>query len=242
MVARPNRIVVTAILSVGVLTLVSGCAGRRVSSAVQEQSQVPGETAVIPAPVPAPAPPKVTEAPPLAPAPAPREEVRIAEPQPAPQAPLPEAPVLPPIVEAPPAPTPPAPPVAESPRPSAPAVPTPVPAVIQEAVALTDVFFDYDRFDLRPEGKSALEENAKRLKERAEVSLLIEGHCDERGTIEYNLVLGERRAQAVRRYLEDLGISPSRLKVTSFGKERPFCVDHSAECWQKNRRAHFVMR
>jgi peptidoglycan-associated lipoprotein len=104
------------------------------------------------------------------------------------------------------------------------------------------VFFDYDRFDLRPEGKSALEENAKRLKERDGVSLLIEGHCDERGTIEYNLVLGERRAQTAKRYLEDLGISPSRLKVTSFGKERPFCVDHSAECWQQNRRAHFVMR
>ena len=73
-------------------------------------------------------------------------------------------------------------------------------------------------------------------------ALLIEGHCDERGTIEYNLVLGERRAQAVKTYLVDLGIAASKIQTISYGKEKPFCTRHSVQCWQQNRRAHFVLR
>jgi peptidoglycan-associated lipoprotein len=71
---------------------------------------------------------------------------------------------------------------------------------------------------------------------------LIEGHCDERGTLAYNLVLGEKRAKATKRYLEDLGIPASRLITTSYGKEKPFCKDHNEGCWSKNRRAHFVVQ
>jgi peptidoglycan-associated lipoprotein len=136
------------------------------------------------------------------------------------------------------APEPPAPPqeetVAPEPAPPpAPAAPGPEPLV------LSDVYFDYDQFVLRSDAKTALEGNARRLKAE-NGAVLIEGHCDERGTVAYNLVLGERRARMVERYLKDLGIASSRLQITSYGKERPFCSVHSDHCWQQNRRAHFV--
>jgi peptidoglycan-associated lipoprotein len=86
-----------------------------------------------------------------------------------------------------------------------------------------------------------LEANARRLKAENGRKLLIEGHCDERGTVEYNLVLGERRAQTVKQYLQDLGVPSSQIQITSYGKEKPFCTDHSEACWQSNRRAHFVL-
>ncbi len=107
-------------------------------------------------------------------------------------------------------------------------------------VSLEDVFFDYDRFTLRSDAKPALEANAASLKSDLKLKILIEGHCDERGTGEYNLVLGEKRARAARQYLQDLGIETSRVQITSLGKERPFCTEHNPACWQKNRRAHFV--
>lgn len=108
--------------------------------------------------------------------------------------------------------------------------------------SLGDVFFDYDRFSLRQEAKTTLESNARGLKGRNGGKILIEGHCDERGTSAYNLVLGERRAQSVKQYLHELGVPALQLHTTSYGKERPFCREHGEPCWQQNRRAHFVMR
>ena len=144
-------------------------------------------------------------------------------------------------VVAPPEPPPPPPPkeevlAPEPPPPPAAAAPGPEPLV------LSDVYFDYDQFILRRDAKAALEGNARRLKAGNGATLLIEGHCDERGTVAYNLVLGERRARMVEQYLKDLGIAPSRLQITSYGKERPFCSVHSDHCWQQNRRAHFVLQ
>lgn len=107
---------------------------------------------------------------------------------------------------------------------------------------LGDVFFDYDRFTLRNEAKATLEADARWLKSQNGVKGLIEGHCDERGTLAYNLVLGERRAQSVKRYLQELGVPASQIQITSYGKERPFCGEHREPCWQQNRRAHFVVR
>jgi len=103
-----------------------------------------------------------------------------------------------------------------------------------------DVYFDYDQFVIRSDARAVLEANARSLKAENSRKLLIEGYCDERGTVEYNLVLGERRAQMAKQYLQDLGVPSSRIQITSYGKEKPFCLDHSEACWQSNRRAHFV--
>lgn len=121
-----------------------------------------------------------------------------------------------------------------SPPPPRPALPP-----VQPAGELSDVYFDFDQFAIRGEARSGLEVNAGLLKARPDQDILIEGHCDERGTGAYNLVLGERRAQAAKRYLEELGVAPSQIRITSYGKERPFCREHSEACWQSNRRAHF---
>jgi len=105
---------------------------------------------------------------------------------------------------------------------------------------LSDIFFDFDRFVIRDDARSGLETDAGLLKLQSGVKILIEGHCDERGTSAYNLVLGERRAQAAAQYLRDLNVPSSQMQVTSYGKERPFCAEHSEACWQSNRRAHFT--
>lgn len=110
------------------------------------------------------------------------------------------------------------------------------------AAALADVYFDYDRATIRNDGKAALEQDARLLKAENGWKLLVSGHCDERGTVAYNLVLGERRAQSVKRYLGDLGVPVDRIKVTSYGKEKPFCTEHNKDCWQKNRRAHLALQ
>ena len=104
---------------------------------------------------------------------------------------------------------------------------------------LSDIFFDFDRFVIRDDARSVLEANASLLKSPSGEKFLIEGHCDERGTSAYNLVLGERRAQATAQYLRDLGVPSSQMQITSYGKERPYCTEHSEDCWQANRRAHF---
>ena len=108
--------------------------------------------------------------------------------------------------------------------------------------ALGDVFFDYDRFALRNDARTTLESNARWLKSQNGLKVLIEGHCDERGTLAYNLVLGERRAQSVQKYLQELGIPPSQLQIVSYGKERPVCTEPREACWQQNRRGHFVVK
>ena len=106
---------------------------------------------------------------------------------------------------------------------------------------LKPVFFDYDSAELSPAAKSALDENAGVLKKYGTWVLTIEGHCDERGTPEYNLALGERRAVAARTYLVALGVAGDRLRTVSYGKEFPFDAGHDEAAWAKNRRAHFVI-
>ncbi len=106
---------------------------------------------------------------------------------------------------------------------------------------LKNVYFGFDRYDLRPDAREMLKANAGWLKENAWTRLEIEGHCDERGTTEYNLALGAKRAQAARDYLVTLGISGERISTVSYGKELPACRDKNEGCWQKNRRARFVV-
>lgn len=106
---------------------------------------------------------------------------------------------------------------------------------------LGDVYFDYDRADLSSETRDRLARNARFLTEHPQFRLTIEGHCDERGTSEYNLALGERRAAAVRQYLSSLGVSADRLATISYGKERPVCSEEDESCWRLNRRAHHVV-
>jgi peptidoglycan-associated lipoprotein len=107
---------------------------------------------------------------------------------------------------------------------------------------LNDVFFGYDSWTISEEGRQALMQDAQWIKDNAGAMVKIEGHCDERGTLAYNLVLGEKRAKAVRNYLVELGVSSNRLSVVSYGKERPFCNEHNETCYQLNRRGHVVVR
>ena len=104
-----------------------------------------------------------------------------------------------------------------------------------------DAFFDFNKADIRPDARDALTKDAEFLRSYSSVHITIEGHCDERGSTEYNLGLGQRRAQASKNYLVSLGISADRIDTVSWGKERPFCTESTEECWQQNRRGHFVM-
>ena len=110
------------------------------------------------------------------------------------------------------------------------------------AVLLQDVFFDYDKYDLSDEARDRLNQDGRLLREEKGVHVLLEGHCDERGTVQYNLALGEKRAQEVKEYLANLGIDPSRFEIVSYGKEKPFASGHTEEAWAQNRRVHFVLR
>jgi len=110
------------------------------------------------------------------------------------------------------------------------------------AAGLRDVFFGYDSWTISEEGRQSLGRDAEWMKANPGAMLKVEGHCDERGTAAYNLVLGEKRAKAVRNYLVELGIGANRLSVVSYGKERPFCNDHAELCYQQNRRGHLVVR
>ena len=102
------------------------------------------------------------------------------------------------------------------------------------------VFFDFDKSDIREDQAPALQNNASVLKKNPTVSILIEGHCDERGTNEYNLALGERRAKAAKDYLVSLGIAENRISTISYGENRPFAEGHNEDAWMQNRRAQFV--
>ena len=114
--------------------------------------------------------------------------------------------------------------------------------IASAAAELRDVFFAYDSFSITDEGRHALINNAEWIKSNPNTQLKIEGHCDERGTSAYNLVLGEKRAKAVRNYLVELGVAPDHLSVVSYGKERPFCTEHVESCYSQNRRGHLVVR
>ena len=103
-------------------------------------------------------------------------------------------------------------------------------------------FFDLDSYTLREDARAALDKDAKMLRDNPTVNITIEGHCDERGTEEYNQSLGERRAQAAQDYLVAAGISASRLQTISYGKDKPFATGHDDASWQQNRRAHFTVR
>lgn len=181
-----------------VIAMLAGCASRKIVTAVEDQSYLPGpgpqaQAPALEATVPPPIPPPV------------EEEARVTEQ-----------------------------PIASAPQAQ------PSDLQTEPILELSDIFFDFDRFVIRDEARSGLETNAGRLKSQSGEKILIEGHCDERGTNAYNMVLGERRAQAAAQYLRDLGVPSSQMQTTSYGQERPFCTEHSEACWQSNRRAHFT--
>ena len=159
---------------------------------------------------------------------------------------------------APPPPPPPAPTAAPTPpKPPAPPPPTPAPppAALSEDELfarktldqlnserpLGDVFFDLDQATISGASQGALSTNSNWLKRWASTRIMVEGHCDERGTTEYNLGLGERRANAVKAYLVSLGVPAERITIVSKGKESPFCTTSDETCWQQNRRGHFII-
>ncbi|TAK15935.1 MAG: OmpA family protein [Acidobacteria bacterium] len=164
----------------------------------------------------------------------------------------------PPVVVPPPPPPPPPAPVATPPPPPppppAPAPPPPPPPPTEEELfarlsladliaqkPLGDVFFDFDKAELTDASRATLEKNAAFLKKWTSVRILIEGHADNRGTNEYNLALGERRANATRDYLGSLGIDMARIAMVSKGEEQPFCMEDAESCWSLNRRGHVVI-
>lgn len=137
----------------------------------------------------------------------------------------------PPVAEA-------APPVEAAP-PAEAAPPPEVPAAVEKG--LSTIYFDFDKSDIRPDAKVTLDENSEWLKNNSGVSIEVEGHCDERGTDEYNLALGERRAGTTKSYLASQGISDARVTIKTYGEERPADSGHNEEAWAKNRRAEFII-
>jgi len=105
---------------------------------------------------------------------------------------------------------------------------------------IKDIYFDYDKSDIRMDQQGSMQADEQFLSQHANINFLIEGHCDERGSTEYNLALGDRRASAVKNALTAAGVSASRIKTISYGKEKPFCMESNEACWQQNRRGHFV--
>ncbi len=161
-------------------------------------------------------------------------------------------PAAPPPPPPPPATTP-APPPPPPPQPAPTPPPAPAPLTAEQVFAgksvdqlnaekpLGDVFFDYDSATVSEEGRTALQKNADWLKRWTSVAFTVEGHCDNRGTPEYNLALGERRATAVRDYLVSLGVPGTRVQAVSKGEEQPFCREDVENCWSQNRRGHFII-
>jgi peptidoglycan-associated lipoprotein len=126
---------------------------------------------------------------------------------------------------------------------AAPPPPPPPPQVDLNDLFLKEVrdaYFDFNKSDIRADAREALSKTADFLKNYPQIKVNIEGHCDERGSTEYNLALGDRRANATKQYLVSLGISADRITTVSYGKEKPFCMESNEACWQQNRRGHFV--
>jgi peptidoglycan-associated lipoprotein len=119
---------------------------------------------------------------------------------------------------------------------------TPQPSEFAATDNLKDIHFDFDKYEIRPADAKLLDADAAWLKARPDDLVLIEGHCDERGTIEYNLALGERRAKAAMNYLMGQGVQANRITLISYGKERPACTTHDEACWAMNRRSHFLVK
>ena len=175
----------------------------------------------------------------------PKRPVATVASAPAPAAPAPPPPTPAPApAPAPAAPTPSPPPVVVAPPPApAPAPPPPpAPKEFRQPAALKNIHFDFDRAVIRPEDAAILRASAAYLKANPNVLVLIEGHCDERGTSEYNLALGERRARAAMANLVASGIDASRITVISYGKERPLCTEKTAACWARNRSDRFLTK
>lgn len=126
----------------------------------------------------------------------------------------------------------------------APPPPPPTPSVTDEDLFnqnVKDVYFDYDKADVRGDQQSSIQADAQFFSQHPNMNFTIEGHCDERGSTEYNLALGDQRASAVKNALTAAGVSASRIKTISYGKEKPFCTESNEACWQQNRRGHLVM-
>lgn len=155
-------------------------------------------------------------------------------------APPPQAPAPPPAAPSPPPPAPP--PAAAQPSAPPPNEYSRIRAMDVDAInrvgLLEDIHFDFDKADIREVDRAVLAKDADSLKRYDFLKANIEGHCDERGTVEYNLALGERRAGAMRDYVVSLGVASERLRTVSYGKEVPLCTDHDEACWARNRRAH----
>jgi peptidoglycan-associated lipoprotein len=123
------------------------------------------------------------------------------------------------------------------------APPPPPPSATEEELfsqSVKDIFFDYDKSDIRGDEQSAVQGDSDFLKQHPNIRFTVEGHCDERGSTEYNLALGDSRANAVRNALVQGGVSADHVKTISYGKEKPFCTQSNEQCWQQNRRGHFV--
>lgn len=139
-------------------------------------------------------------------------------------------------------------PVVEAPTPAPPpapvfaAPPRPAPGAFVAEPALRDIFFDFDKSTIRPDAARTLDANLDWIKSNPSALILIEGHCDERGTNAYNLALGDRRATATRDYLTARGVAAERITMISYGEERPVCSERNESCWAKNRRAHFLAK
>jgi peptidoglycan-associated lipoprotein len=118
----------------------------------------------------------------------------------------------------------------------------PVPSEFNALATLKDIYFDFDRYDILPAAAKVLDESATWLKDNARYLVLIEGHADERGTNDYNLALGERRAKSAMNYLASRGVQAGRITIVSYGEERPLCTDHNDGCWAKNRRARLLVK
>ncbi|MCI0699094.1 peptidoglycan-associated lipoprotein Pal [candidate division KSB1 bacterium] len=132
------------------------------------------------------------------------------------------------------------------PEPVAPPEPQPETRAVEESPAvpfvLQNVYFDFDKYDLTSEALQTLADNARVLKAYPDARIAIEGHCDERGTVEYNLALGDKRAKAAKDYLVSLGVDASQISTISYGKEQPLDPSHTEEAWARNRRAEFERR
>jgi peptidoglycan-associated lipoprotein len=154
---------------------------------------------------------------------------------PAPPPPVAAAPAPPPVAEPAPAPAPPPPAVAQP-------APPPSPKEFARAPELRDIHFDFDKYAIRPDAAKILEANARWFREHPNMLVLVEGHCDERGTNEYNLALGERRARAAIEFLAARGVAADRFTHISYGEERPVCTERTQDCWARNRRATFLVK
>ncbi len=121
-------------------------------------------------------------------------------------------------------------------------LPEPVPEPEIEMLMLETIYFDYDRSDIRADQRSILAENGNALEGRPEATVMVEGHCDDRGTNEYNMALGQRRAESVKRYLVNYGVDPAKVTTVSYGEERPVDYGHDEAAWARNRRSEFVVQ